>query len=57
MLAIPSEVSQTEKEKYPMVSLICRIFKEMIQMIQMQNLQTNDTNEFTKQKQTCRLRG
>ena len=57
MLAIPSEVSQTEKEKYPMVSLICRIFKEMIQMIQIQNLQTNDTNEFTKQKQTCRLRG
>ena len=46
MLAIPSEVSQTEKEKYPMVSLICRIFKEMIQM-----------NSFTKQKQTCRLRG
>ena len=49
MLAIPSEVSQTEKEKYPMISLMCRILKEMIQM-----------NSFTKQKQTQRthrLRG
>ena len=30
---ILSEVSQTEKEKYHMTSLICGIQKEMIQMI------------------------
>ena len=36
---ILSEVSQTEEEKYCMISLICR----------------NDTNELTKQKETHRL--
>ena len=35
------EVSQTEKEKYGMISLICGTYKEMIQM-----------NLLTKQKQT-----
>ena len=38
---ILSEVSQTEKEKYHMTSLICGILKEMIQM-----------NLLTKQKKT-----
>ena len=42
---ILSEVSQTEKGKYPMIPLICGILKKMIQM-----------NLFTKQKQTYRLR-
>jgi len=36
---ILSEVSQTEKERYPIISLICRLQKEVIQM-----------NLFTKQK-------
>ena len=45
-IIILSEVSQTEKGKYHMVSLICGILKKMIQM-----------NLFTKQKQTYRLRG
>ena len=36
---ILSEVNQTEKEKYPIISLICRLQKEVIQM-----------NLFTKQK-------
>ena len=40
-----SEVSQTEKDKYHMISLIYSIFKKMIQM-----------NEFTQQKQTHSLR-
>ena len=44
-IAILSEVSQTEKEKYRMISLICGIETEMIQM-----------NSFTKQKQTHRFR-
>ena len=35
---ILSEVNQTEKEKYPIISLICRLQKEVIQM-----------NLFTKQ--------
>ena len=39
---ILSEVSQTEKEKYHMTSLICG--------------KRNDTNELTKQKETHRLR-
>ena len=39
-----SEVSQIEKDKYHMISLICVIYKK-IQM-----------NLFTKQKQTHRLR-
>ena len=39
-----SEVSQIEKDKYNMISLICVIYKK-IQM-----------NLFTKQKQTHRLR-
>ena len=34
-----SEVSQTEKDKYHMISLICGILKKMVQM-----------NVFTKQK-------
>ena len=42
-LIIISKVSQTEKEKYHMISLICGILK-MRQM-----------NLFTKQKQTRRL--
>ena len=42
---ILSEVSQTEKEKYCMISLICGIEKEMIQV-----------NLFTKQRQTHRLK-
>ena len=42
---ILSEVSQTEKEKYHMASLICEIWKEMIQM-----------NLLTKQNKTHRLR-
>ena len=41
---ILSEVSQT-KEKYNMTSLICGIYKEMIQM-----------NSVIKQKETHRLR-
>ena len=36
---IQSEVSQTEKDKYHMISLICGILKKMVQM-----------NVFTKQK-------
>ena len=40
-IIILSEVSQTEKGKYHMVSLICGILKKMIQM-----------NLVTKQKQT-----
>ena len=40
-----SEVSQTEKEKHHMISLMCSIRREMIQM-----------NLFIKQKQTHRLR-
>ena len=36
---IPSEISQTEKEKYHMTSLICGIKKEIIQM----NLQNRKT--------------
>ena len=43
-IIILSEVSQTEKEKYHMISLTCRI-ENMIQM-----------NIFTKQKHTHRLR-
>ena len=31
-IIILSEVSQTEKDKYHMISLICGIFKKMIQM-------------------------
>ena len=44
-IVILSEVTQMEKDKYRMISLICRILKKMIQM-----------NLFTKQKQTLRLR-
>ena len=44
-IAILSEVSQTEKEKYSMTSLICGIKKEMIQI-----------NLRSKQKETHRLR-
>ena len=44
-IVILSEVTQMEKDKYRMISLICRILKKMIQM-----------NLFTKQKQTHRLR-
>ena len=44
-IIIRSEVSQTEKDKYHMILLICRILKKMIQM-----------NLFTKQKQTHRLK-
>ena len=43
-IIILSEVSQIEKDKYHMISLICVIYKK-IQM-----------NLFTKQKQTHRLR-
>ena len=43
-IIILSEVSQTEKDKYHMISLICRILKK------------NDTHELIKQKQTHRLR-
>ena len=39
------EVSQTDKDKYHMISLLCGILKKMIQM-----------NLFTKQGQTHRLR-
>ena len=46
-IVILSEVSQTEKEKYRMISLICGIFF-FLKMAQM--------NLFTKQKQTHRLR-
>ena len=42
---ILSEVSQTEKDKYHMISLICGIFKKMIQM-----------NFLTKQRQPHRHR-
>ena len=42
-IIILSELSQTEKDKYHMISLICGIYK-MIQM-----------NLFTKQKQTHKL--
>ena len=44
-ITILSEVSQTEKEKYHMTSLICGIQKEMMQM-----------NLFIKQKEIHRLR-
>ena len=44
-IIILSEVSQTEKDKYHMIALICRIFKKLTQM-----------NLFMKQKQTHRLR-
>ena len=40
-VVILSEVSQTEKDKYRMISFICGILKEMIQM-----------NLLTKQKET-----
>ena len=43
-IIILSEVSQTEKDKYDMISFICRIFKKFIQM-----------NVFTKQKQTQQI--
>ena len=42
---ILSEVCQTEKDKYHMISLICGIFKKMIQM-----------NLLTKQRQPHRHR-
>ena len=44
-IIILREVSQTEKEKYHMISLIRRILKKMIQM-----------NLYTKQKQAHRHR-
>ena len=44
-IIILSKVSQTEKDKYLMISLIGRILKEMIQM-----------NLFTKKKQSLRIR-
>ena len=44
-IIILSEVSQTEKDKYHMISLIYGVLKKMIQM-----------NLFTKQNQTHRLR-
>ena len=44
-IIILGKVSQTEKDKYHMISFICKILKKMIQM-----------NLFTKQKQTHRLR-
>ena len=44
-VVILSEVSQTEKEKYQVISLICGILKVMIQV-----------NLFAKQKQTHTLR-
>ena len=44
-IIILSEVSQTEKNKYHMISLICGILKKITQM-----------NLLTKQKQTHRLR-
>ena len=44
-IVIQSEVSQTEKEKYHMTSLICGVYKEMRQM-----------NLLAKQKETHRLR-
>ena len=44
-IIILSEVSQTKKDKYHMISLICRILKKMIQK-----------NLFTKQKQSHRCR-
>ena len=43
-IIILSELSQTEKDKYRMILLRCRILKKMIQM-----------NLFTKQKQTYSL--
>ena len=43
-ITTPGEVSQTETEKYNMISLIGAIQKEMLQM-----------NLFTKQKQMHRL--
>ena len=44
-IIILSEASQTEKDKYHTISLICGIFKKRTQM-----------NLFTYQKQTHRLR-
>ena len=44
-IIILSEVSHTEEDKYHVISLICGIFKKMVQI-----------NSFTKQKQTHRLR-
>ena len=44
-IVMSSELSQTEKEKYHMTSLICGIKKEMIPM-----------NLLTKPKETHRLR-
>ena len=48
-IVIRSEVSQTEKEKYHMTSLICGISKEMIQMNLLPNRKrlTDLENELT----------
>ena len=44
-IIILSEVSQRDKHKYCMISLLCGIFKKIVQM-----------NLYTKQKQTHRHR-
>ena len=31
-IIVPSEISQTEKDKYHMISLVCEIKKKMIQV-------------------------
>ena len=40
------KASQTEKEKYCMTSLICEIYKEMMQMNLQKQRQTHWLNEF-----------
>ena len=50
-IIVLSEVSQTEKDKYHMLSLTCGIFKKMIQM----NLFTKQTHRH--RKQTWLLKG
>ena len=52
-IVIPSEVSQTEKEKYRMTYLTCGIQKEIIQM----NLFTKQTDLWTQRTNLMVARG
>ena len=52
-IVIMSEVSQTEKEKYHMASLVSGIYKEMIQM----NLKNRKAPRFTEQTYGCQGKG
>ena len=52
-IIIRSEVSQTEKDKYHMILLICRILKKMVQM----NLFTKQRYSHSCRKQTYCYQG